>query len=61
MSGEGMSEPAGKSGWRVAVLGGGRVILEGTIKDMLRSEEPWIKAYFRGKRARQPDLAARRR
>ncbi len=46
---------------RVAVLGGGRVILEGTIKDMLRSEEPWIKAYFRGKRARQPDLAARRR
>ncbi len=46
---------------RVAVLGGGRVILKGTIEDMLRSEEPWIKAYFRGKRARQPDLAARRR
>lgn len=45
---------------RVAVLGGGRVILEGTIEDMLRSEEPWIKAYFRGKRARQLDLVARR-
>ena len=46
---------------RVAVLGDGRVILEGTIEDMLQSEEPWIKAYFRGKRARQLDLAGRRR
>ncbi|CAM5286015.1 phospholipid/cholesterol/gamma-HCH transport system ATP-binding protein [Aquamicrobium terrae] len=45
---------------RVAVLGNKRVILEGTIEDMLHSEEPWIKAYFRGKRARQLDLAARR-
>lgn len=45
---------------RVAVLSGGRVILEGTIEDMLRSEEAWIKAYFRGKRARHLDPAARR-
>ena len=44
---------------RVAVLGNKRVILEGTIEDMLHSEEPWIKAYFRGKRARQLDLAVR--
>jgi phospholipid/cholesterol/gamma-HCH transport system ATP-binding protein len=44
---------------RVAVLGNRRVLLEGTIQDMLASEEPWVKAYFRGKRARQLDLAAR--
>jgi phospholipid/cholesterol/gamma-HCH transport system ATP-binding protein len=46
---------------RVAVLSGGRVILEGTIEDMLQSEEPWIKAYFRGKRARHLDPSAQRR
>lgn len=45
---------------RVAVLGGKRVLLEGTIDDMLSSEEPWVKSYFRGKRARQLDLATRR-
>lgn len=46
---------------RVAVLGNKKVILEGPIEDMLKSEEPWIKAYFRGKRARQLDLTGRRR
>ncbi len=44
---------------RVAVLGKKRVIVEGTIEDMLKSEEPWVKSYFRGKRARQLDLKAR--
>jgi len=44
---------------RVAVLGNKRVLVEGTIKDMLASEEPWVKAYFRGKRARQLDLVER--
>lgn len=44
---------------RVAVLGNKKVLLEGTIEDMLASEEPWVKSYFRGKRARQLDLAAR--
>lgn len=44
---------------RVAVLGEKRVLVEGTIEDMLKSEEPWVKSYFRGKRARQLDLAAR--
>jgi phospholipid/cholesterol/gamma-HCH transport system ATP-binding protein len=44
---------------RVAVLGNKKVLVEGTIDDMLRSEEPWVKSYFRGKRARQLDLAAR--
>jgi phospholipid/cholesterol/gamma-HCH transport system ATP-binding protein len=44
---------------RVAVLGNKKVLIEGTIDDMLQSEEPWVKSYFRGKRARQLDLAAR--
>ena len=35
---------------RVAVLGQGRVIAIGTISDLLRSEDPWIKTYFHGKR-----------
>lgn len=37
---------------RVAVLGEKRVIVIGTIKEMLKSEHPWIKEYFRGPRAR---------
>jgi phospholipid/cholesterol/gamma-HCH transport system ATP-binding protein len=44
---------------RVAVLGDKKVLVEGTIEDMLASEEPWVKSYFRGKRARQLDLAVR--
>ncbi|MER2536583.1 MAG: ABC transporter ATP-binding protein [Rhizobiaceae bacterium] len=44
---------------RVAVLGGKKILVEGTIEDMLASEEPWVKSYFRGKRARQLDLGAR--
>jgi phospholipid/cholesterol/gamma-HCH transport system ATP-binding protein len=44
---------------RIAVLGDGKVLVEGTVEDMLASEEPWVKSYFRGKRARQLDLAAR--
>jgi phospholipid/cholesterol/gamma-HCH transport system ATP-binding protein len=44
---------------RIAVLGNKRVLVEGTVEEMLKSEEPWVKSYFRGKRARQLDLAAR--
>jgi phospholipid/cholesterol/gamma-HCH transport system ATP-binding protein len=44
---------------RVAVLGNKKVLVQGTIEEMLASEEPWVKSYFRGKRARQLDLAAR--
>ncbi|MCO5065944.1 MAG: ABC transporter ATP-binding protein [Rhizobiaceae bacterium] len=44
---------------RIAVLGNKRVLVQGTIEDMLKSEEPWVKSYFRGKRARQLDLQAR--
>jgi len=45
---------------RVAVLGNKKVLVEGTIQDMLASEEPWVKSYFRGKRARQLDLTTRK-
>lgn len=44
---------------RIAVLGKKRVLVQGTVEDMLKSEEPWVKSYFRGKRARQLDLATR--
>lgn len=44
---------------RVAVLGNKKVLIQGTIEDMLKSDEPWVKSYFRGKRARQLDLTAR--
>ncbi len=37
---------------RIAVLGDKKVILEGTIADMLASELTWVKLYFRGPRAR---------
>ena len=37
---------------RIAVLGERKVILEGPIADMLQSELPWVKQYFRGTRAR---------
>jgi phospholipid/cholesterol/gamma-HCH transport system ATP-binding protein len=50
---------------RVAALGQGRVIAAGPIEELLRSEDPWLKAYFHGKRGegRQisrhgPDAAA---
>ena len=37
---------------RIAVLSQKRVLLEGTIEDMLASDDDWVKSYFRGKRAR---------
>lgn len=38
---------------RIAVLGNKKVLVEGTIEDMLAFDDPWVKEYFRGKRARQ--------
>ncbi|MCI5077273.1 ABC transporter ATP-binding protein [Oricola sp.] len=38
---------------RIAVLGEKRVLVVGTIEDMLQSEDPWVRSYFRGKRARR--------
>jgi phospholipid/cholesterol/gamma-HCH transport system ATP-binding protein len=37
---------------RIAVLGGGKVIAEGSMRDMLASRHPWLQAYFHGARAR---------
>lgn len=37
---------------RIAVLGQKRVLVEGTLDDMLAYDDPWVKTYFRGKRAR---------
>jgi len=46
---------------RIAVLGQKRVLVEGTVDDMLACDDPWVKSYFRGKRARsvvrQDDIA----
>jgi phospholipid/cholesterol/gamma-HCH transport system ATP-binding protein len=36
---------------RVAVLGEGKVLEIGTMDKMLRSQHPWLKAYFHGARA----------
>lgn len=38
---------------RIAVLGRKKVLVEGTIEDMMQVEDPWVKSYFRGKRARR--------
>ncbi|MCT9000072.1 ABC transporter ATP-binding protein [Chelativorans intermedius] len=38
---------------RIAVLGQKRVLVEGTAQDMMQCDEPWVKSYFRGKRARR--------
>jgi phospholipid/cholesterol/gamma-HCH transport system ATP-binding protein len=35
---------------RVAALGQGRVIAAGPIADLLNSDDPWLRAYFHGKR-----------
>ena len=37
---------------RIAVLSGGKVIVTGTMATMLECDHPWVKEYFRGKRAR---------
>lgn len=39
---------------RIAVLGDGKIIEAGTMDKMLASQHPWLKAYFRGVRARPP-------
>ncbi len=37
---------------RIAVLGNRRVLVEGPLSTMLAFDHPWVKAYFRGARAR---------
>lgn len=42
---------------RVAVLADGQIVVEGPMAQILKSEHPWVKAYFRGKRSRTQALA----
>ncbi len=42
---------------RIGVLADGKVVASGSIAAMLASEHPWVRAYFKGKRA---DVLARR-
>ncbi|MEG6508244.1 ABC transporter ATP-binding protein [Methyloligella sp. 2.7D] len=44
---------------RVAAIADGRIVAEGTIETLLKSEHPWVKAYFGGKRGEL--LAAQRK
>jgi len=37
---------------RIAVLGNGKIIAAGSMADMRASQQPWLRAYFHGKRAR---------
>jgi phospholipid/cholesterol/gamma-HCH transport system ATP-binding protein len=37
---------------RIAVLGEKKVMVEGSLDDMLAYDDPWVQSYFRGKRAR---------
>lgn len=37
---------------RIAALGDGKVIAQGTIEDMMAAQHPWLRAYFHGARAR---------
>lgn len=37
---------------RVAVLADGKIVADGPMSEMLRSEHPWVKSYFRGQRGR---------
>ncbi len=45
---------------RVAVLGQGRVTAIGPISELLHSQDPWIKAYFHGKRGLGREAVLRR-
>ena len=37
---------------RIAALGDGQIIAQGTIDEMLESDHPWLRSYFHGKRGR---------
>jgi phospholipid/cholesterol/gamma-HCH transport system ATP-binding protein len=38
---------------RVAVLADGKIVALGPVESLLASQHPWVKSYFRGKRARR--------
>lgn len=45
---------------RIAVLAERRVLVEGTIQDMLEVDHPWVREYFHGPRARAASQATAR-
>jgi phospholipid/cholesterol/gamma-HCH transport system ATP-binding protein len=36
---------------RVAALADGKIVVTGSMAELLRSDHPWVKAYFHGKRS----------
>lgn len=40
---------------RIAVVAGGRIVAHGPMADMLASPHPWVRSYFRGRRAIERD------
>ncbi|WP_372837266.1 ABC transporter ATP-binding protein, partial [Puniceibacterium confluentis] len=44
---------------RIAVLAENKVLVTGTMKDMLRVDHPWVHEYFHGPRARAADASAK--
>jgi phospholipid/cholesterol/gamma-HCH transport system ATP-binding protein len=44
---------------RIAAIGKGHIIATGTIELMLEHDDPWLRDYFRGKRARAVTSARR--
>lgn len=43
---------------RIAAIADGRIVATGTFDDMLACEHPWVRSYFRGKRARAAGQSA---
>lgn len=44
---------------RIAALGDGRVLHEGTLEDLKAQKHPWLQAYFNGPRARASQIHTR--
>jgi len=44
----------------IAVIGDKKVLVQGTLHDMLTFNHPWVKAYFAGPRARGIEMAVKR-
>jgi ABC-type transporter Mla maintaining outer membrane lipid asymmetry ATPase subunit MlaF len=46
---------------RIAAIGKGHIIATGMIGTMLEHDDPWLRAYFKGKRAREVFQSTRQR
>ncbi len=42
---------------RIAALADGRVVATGTVAEMLECQQPWVKSYFHGDRARRLEVS----